>query len=613
MGLRVRSASRQACRVGLSALFLAVTLWSPAKASANTLIEAWSGVQQALGNPDESEKLAPALKLLLEEKKDLALLRIPSFSRALTAAAEESSDAKIRRVLLRGAKELDPLLPSARFLAAREEMARGSYVGALGEFSTGVLNLLRDQGTRRFFGLSLIPWFSLSLLLGIVMTILIFDLRYLRLIFMDALHLSRKVFGSSNAVVLAVVIVLLPLCGGLGLIWELLFLFALTWSYTALRNRLAGSVVLIVLVVLMPVLNIWTHAMLHSPPLGEQVTEMLEERMCDFGVLRAFSDLSRDLGNSAAFHVVSGELLRMHGDRELALIEFEKAAVVAPNTSLPKLCLGALALEDRDTARALEFLNGAIAKDSKNTLAYYDLAIALDLTRRFEEGDTAREKARSLSGGHYDRIGLPGREGDVLFPRVGSRLVDRVLDEASGFSRISLAGGGWSLLDREYFMEPLSFAGLFGLFFAPILFLVRRRYFPAGRECTKCGKVFYPEGKTVYCAQCVTVFLKRNAVSIEQQSAKVNEVRRWDIFSSTCRRLAGIFCPGGALTAQGAFLSGLLLSLLVIVPLMGTAMWVPLYGREIERLFPWLMLQAFLALIGIGIWVSLAVSAWYRR
>ena len=613
MGLMARSIHKWARGLGAVVFLFGLLFPLAVSAQANTLIETWSGVQQVLGNPEESGKLGPALQRLLEEKKNLALRRIPSFSRALSSAAAEAGDQEIRRLLLRGAKEMDPLLPSPRFLSAKDEWAQGQIVGALGEFSTGVLNLFRDQPTRRLLGLSIVPWLCISLLLGIGLTMLLFDLRFIRLIIMDALHLAGKMFGSANALVLALVIVVLPLCGGLGLVWELVFLFVLTWSYIKFKERIAGIVMLFVLFLVMPALNIWTQSMLVTPPLGDQVREMLEKRQGNFSVLRAFTELTRDLDKSAAFHVVSGELLRMHGDRELALLEFEKVAMLAPKTSLPKLYLGALALEERDTARALEYLNDAISKDPKNVLAHYDLAIALDLTRRFEEGDSARHKARELSGGHYERIGLPGRGENVLFPRLGARMVQRVVQDASGFSRISLTGGGRSIFNLEYLLEPISIAALFGLLFGPVVLVIRRRFFPPGRECTKCGKVFYPEDKTVYCEQCVTVFLKRNAVSIEQQSAKVSAVRRWDLFTSSCRRLAGVVCPGGALTASGRCVAGLLLSLVVIVPLLGALMWVPLYGREVESLFPWLALQAFLALIGIGLWVSLAVSAWYRR
>jgi len=594
-------------------LLLGIMLCAPLSLQANSLIEAWSGVQQILGNPDEHDRLAPALQRLMAEKRDLALKRIPAFSRALSMAAMDTEEEEVRRLLLRGAREMDPLLPGPRFLSARDEWTHGRRVEALGEFSNGVLNFFRDCQSRRMLMLSVLPWLCLTLLLGIGLSMLIFDLRFIHLMAMDAHQLGQKMFGPSNAVVFALVIMLLPLCGGLGPVWELVFLFALTWSYVELRERMTGVLMLVILMLIMPALNIWMHSRLTSPPLGARVQEMLEERQCDFSVLRAYRDLSRDLEKSPAFHLVAGELLRMHGDRELAVMEFEKTAVLAPGTSLPKLFLGAIALEERDTARALEYLNDAISADPKNVLAYYDLAIALDLTHRFEEGDSARRQAREISGGHYERIGLPGRGENVLFPRLGSRMLARVLQDASGFSRISLEGGGRSLFEPEYFLEPLSFASIFALVFGSTVFMIRRRFFPPGRSCTKCGKVFYPEDKTVYCEQCVTVFLKRNAVSIDQQSAKVAQVRRWSLLTSTSRRLAGIFCPGGSLTASGQSGAGLLLSFLVFLPILGALLWIPYYAREIQSFFPWLALQALLALIGIGIWVSLAVSAWYRR
>lgn len=597
----------------LALVLFGAILVLPQVAPANTLIDAWSAVQQSLGNPQESGKLAPALKRLMAEKESLGLERIPTFSRALCYAGVNSDDPKQRLLLFRGARGLDPLLPGPRFLSANDALKDRKFVEALGEFSTGVLNLFRDPPVRRLLAVSLVPWFSLSLVLAVVLTMFVTTLRFFRLIVADAFFLSKKMFSTPNALALATVIVLLPLCAGLGPVWELVYLFALTWIYMGLKERLAGGIMLLLLALLMPVLGFWQQSMLVTPALGSRIENMLEMRVGDFSVLRAFSELSRDLEKSAAFHVVSGELLRMHGDPELSQIEFEKAAVAAPEAALPRLFLGGLALEGRDIPRALEYLNDTVKRDPKNVLAYYDLAIALDLTRRFEEGDTARQRARELSGGHYERVGLPGREENVLFPKIGNRMVRRVLEDSSGFTKISLEGGGRSVLTPEILMKPLVATGIFGLLFGTLALYLRHRFFAPGRACTKCGKVFYPEDKTVYCEQCVTVFLKRNAVSIDQQSTKVAQVRRWELISSTSRRLAGVFCPGGATMASGNCIGGLLLSALVILQLVGALVWVPLYAREIEAQFPWLALQGILVLVGIGLWVFLAVTAWYRR
>jgi len=582
-------------------------------ATANTLVDAWAGVQQSLGSTGNNEKLAPALRHLLAEKHGLGLSRISAFSSVLTYAAQIEEDPKIQRLLLRSAIEMDPLLPTPRFISSRQYWENGAYVEALGEFSTGLLNIVRDLDTRRLLVASLVPWLLLTMALAIAMTMLIFSLRFVRLIAGDALFLSQKIFSRVNAAVLAIVILLLPLCAGMGPAWELVYLFVLSWSYIKIREHVAGVLMLAFLVVLMPALNIWQHSMLGEIPLAQRVTEVLEMRLGDFSSLRAFSEISRELENSAAYHVVSGELFRIHGDRELARIDFEKAAILAPNTTLPRLYLGAMALEDRDIGRALEHLNNAVTKDPKNILAHYDLAIALDLTRRFEEGDKARHRARDLSGGHYEKIGLAGREENVLYPKLGRRMVARVVDDARGLVRSHLEGGKRIRVEMAFFSEPSSIVGLFGLIFGTIVFLVRLKYFPPGRECTKCGKVFHPDDKTVYCEQCVTVFLKRNAVSISQQAAKVSQVRQWELLSSISRRLAGILCPGGSLTASGRCVGGLFVSFIVLLPLLGALIWIPYFAREIELQVPWLVFQSILALFGTGIWVSLAVSAWYRR
>jgi hypothetical protein len=279
---------------------------------ANTLVDAWAGVQQSLGASEGSEKLAPALQHLLAEKHELGLSRISAFSSALTYAAQTEENQKVKRLLLRSAIELDPLLPTPRFVSSRVYWKQESYVEALGDFSTGLLNIIRDFDTRRLLNASLVPWLLLTMALAVGLTMLIYCLRFVRLIAGDALFLSQKIFSPVNAAVLAVVILLLPLCAGLGPVWELVYLFALSWSYTKIRERIATALMLVFLVIFMPALSIWQHSMLGEVPLAQRVTEILEMRLGDFSYLRAFSEISAEMDNSAAYLFVSGELFRIH-------------------------------------------------------------------------------------------------------------------------------------------------------------------------------------------------------------------------------------------------------------------------------------------------------------
>jgi len=161
--------------------------------------------------------------------------------------------------------------------------------------------------------------------------------------------------------------------------------------------------------------------------------------------------------------------------------------------------------------------------------------------------------------------------------------------------------------------SPLSLAALGGLLVGVGMLAVRLRWYGPARECDKCGKVFRTEDKTAYCEQCVSVFLKRNAVSIEQQTAKVAHVRRWELISSLVARVIGAVVPGGRQIVAGRVVLGTLLTFIVWLPLLGAIFWVPMFLETIEPALPAMGLQIGLGFVAVAGWALTAVSAWSRR
>ncbi len=580
-------------------------------AFSNPLIDSWAGVQQALVS-GEVDKLEVGLQRLLTETRELGIRRATPFSAALAVAANNRPD-DIAAMLLRASKRLDPLLPAPRFEAGRLAWRAGQRIEAVGEFATGIVNLLRNEPTRRGIVASIAPWIVSTCALVIVAIALIQIGRFVRLMGNDAFFLGSLLFGQVNAVIFACVALTLPLFAGLGPAWALVYLFSLTWSYMPVKQRATAVASLVLFGLLTPILEVWTGTCLNSVSLGSRVEKMLVQRTVDFATLREFVELEGSLGRSAAFHVVAGELLRTHGDRELARVHFEKAMREAPDAEVPRLYLGVLALEDRDPFRAQELLQEAVETNPTSVLGHYNLAIALDLTRRFDEGDASRRRARELAGREFAKIGLRGREDRMLYPKLNSQILETVVGDAPEKKRALLIGSEPGAPSLARVFSPFTLVSIFGLVFGGVVYWARRRWFGPARECVKCGKVFRPDDNTGYCGQCVSVFLKRNAVSIEQQSAKINQVRRWNALSAFSRRIAGVLVPGGSFAAEGKSLTGSLVAFAVWLPVMGAAMWVPLYLTQVEPSAPNLAFQLGLAAVGMVAWVVVAVSAWNRR
>ncbi|MEN8165164.1 MAG: tetratricopeptide repeat protein [Acidobacteriota bacterium] len=609
-GRRWRSALSGRAWVLLTGLLILVA--GVGSVEANPLFDAWGEVQNSLAT-DQEIKLEVGLQRLLMAKKELGLNRVTPFAEAL-AAASLDRPGPVGSMMLESAKRLDPLLPAPRFIMGRRAWASGNRVKALGEFANGAVNMMRLPSVRQAVISSCIPWALMTLGLSVVAAIVIQVVVFFRLISVDAYILGLRLFSRINALIFASVVVSLPLFAGLGPVWVLSYLFALVWIYMALLQRIAAGVSLCVIVVTVPLLGLWHQACLVPTPLQERIVEVLSERKADFVTLREFIELESEFEGTAAYHVVAGELLRLHGDRELGRLEFEKATLVSPNSVLPRLFLGVYALEDRDPWRALELLNEVVEMDPNRALGHYNLAIALDLTRRFDEGDAERRRARELAKGPLENLGFPGQEDRVLLPRLGSGMVEGLADQASAGAKFALDNRvrGTDLLNGLT-VPPLSLAALVGLVVGGGMLAVRKRWYGPAQECGKCGKVFRPDDKSVYCEQCVSVFLKRNAVSIEQQTAKVAQVRRWELISGLVTRSIGVAVPGGRQIVYGRVVSGILLTFIVWLPLLGAVAWVPLFLRTIEPALPVLGLQVVLVLAGVGGWVIAALAAWNRR
>jgi len=361
----------------------------------------------------------------------------------------------------------------------------------------------------------------------------------------------------------------------------------------------------------------WQRALLREPPVTDRAAVMLDERQLDPSTLREFLSLKDDFDGDTTYHLVLGELFRMHSAVESAKIEFQAAAVEPLGDARPFVFLGNMALEDGNVQLAIQYYDAAIETNGQTALAFHNLSSAYDLNRRFQQGDAARARARELAGGRSASLGVRGRDPRVRYPHVNSDDVDEfvsgLLPEETllvGFSAMSWRSV-WQLLD------PLSMVFWVGGLFGLGILVIRSRWFPPSRECTKCGKVYRlddePGESPVYCRQCVSVFLQRDLVPIDQQTAKLAQVRRWDRWSTLIRRLTSAVAPGGYQLVGDQVASGVILGLVAWISLVGVVVWVPRFLEVIEPTMPVQPVVVVLSVVFLAAWVRSVFASWQRR
>jgi len=596
----------------IPALFVIVGVSAAANAN---LLDTWQDVQANLvqGNVVGAELAITALQ---EEAVELEIRRLPAFSAALTTWAEAHPGAD-GEAMLRAARQLDPGYPTGYFLAARWSLDKGATTSAIKESIIGSIALIKFESTRRAVGAGLLMWVVIAFVATLISMVFVVIVRYLRGIIFDARDLGGRIFRPANAWVFAFVLLLLPVFAALGPVWLAVYLFVLSWPYLSQILRIWAFLACLALALAGPTLAWIQNDVLQSEPLMDRVATMLDERQSDFATLREFSELAPELEEDSLYHLILGELLRMHGEPAVARVEYQKATLLDPESSRPLVFVANLALEEGNTKRSIQLYNQALELDGRNAFAYHNLSLAFDLSRRFQEGDEARASAREIAGREVAEDGLRGLDPRVRYPRLGG---DDVASLVEGLSAdlTPLAGRSSLSLDPvKQLGSRISIVFLVGAFLGLAALLVRLRMYPPSKECSKCGKVYRLESgfgeSTVHCSQCVSVFMKREVVSIEQQTAKMDQIRRWEAWSSLVRRLAGFLVPGSQSLLDGRVIRGFLTGFLAWFFLIGALVLVPLFVPRIEPLAEFHSIQtAFLVLFGLIVLRS-GISAWGRR
>jgi tetratricopeptide (TPR) repeat protein len=596
-------------------LVILVAAAAPAQAR-STLAEQWLLVQQGLVSENREEVEGRILEFQ-QTADDLAVRRMTPYAAALVLWAKDHPGA-LAETVVRRAQVLDPELPSSYFLLARWQWERREWIEGARTYIAGWWAVFLYEPSRHALIASLGSWLLLVIGWTLGVAILLQVLRYIRQIAHDAVETAGLLFRRPNAIVLAVVILFLPVFAGLGPIWLGVYVFSLSWAYMGVGQRVAAVLTCCVLALLVPALSGWQRAVVRSPSVEERLAIMLGERGIDPSTLREFAGFEREFEGIAAYHLILGELVRMHGDAEGARIQFQKSALNDDIDPAPLIFLGNLAMEEGDIARAIQRYNAAIDLEPRSGLAYHNLSSAYDQSRRFEDGSEAHDTARSLMEGRPETVGIRGRDDRIRYPRLGTVEIRRVVNEAPPDIPLVAAGPAFGASLPGQLLEPTSRVfwtlALLGL----LIMLLRRRWMWTAQICTKCGKVFCPRCKTAtesasYCSQCISVFLKRDMVSIEQQSAKAEQIRRWMLWSSIGRRVAGVVVPGSShLLNEGVGL-GLLISFFAWLFLSGAVIWAPLTLPSVDPLLAIAPIQIILGVGFLILWLRSIAVAWYRR
>ncbi|MEE4271396.1 MAG: hypothetical protein V2I67_06970 [Thermoanaerobaculales bacterium] len=596
---------------GLSVLIGSLLAVSPAMASVD---EAWLEVQEVLSASDGRSLVEPADDLI-QAAQEIDLQRMPPYASAMVAWSIAHPEAG--SAALETAVRLDPKLPAAYFLLSRRHWQDGARTESAKWYLKGWWACLRQEVVRRHLFMSGAIWLILGAAASSAAALLVLMVRTIRRSAFDAMALGGMIFERANAVIFGFVLLLLPLFAGLGPAWVLVYLFILGWVYLDDSQRAVAMAVCVVLALVPVLAEGWQRALLRVPTVADHVDVILDDRCLDPSALREFLELKEHFSGDPSYHLILGELLRIHSAVESAKLEFQVAAAETLGDARPFVFLGNMALEDGNVQLAIQHYDAAIDIDGRTALAYHNLSSAYDLNRRFEQGDAARARARELAGGRSASLGYRGRDPRVRYPEVSSDDVAEFVSGLSDEERLLMGSGSFDWRWLRRFLDPLSMVFWVGGVVGGVILVIRLKWFAAARECTKCGKIYRlddePGESSKYCRQCVSVFLQRDLVPIDQQTAKLAQVRRWDRWTGVARRLTSVAAPGSADLIGDRVLLGVTVGLVAWTALVGVLVWVPRFLEVIEPAMPVRPVVGVLAAVFVAAWAQSVASSWRGR
>jgi hypothetical protein len=166
------------------------------------------------------------------------------------------------------------------------------------------------------------------------------------------------------------------------------------------------------------------------------------------------------------------------------------------------------------------------------------------------------------------------------------------------------------LAGERWLTHPLALTAFGALVIAIGVFLVRERTTGFAAACLKCGRAFCRRCKLSresqsYCTQCVNIFLKKDMVAAEQQSAKRRQLRRYYFWQGIERRIADFVLPGLGLAGSGRTLTGVVFIALSALVAAVFLVWLPRFVGPALLHTP----VSPLPLVGAVLWVALIVTA----
>lgn len=571
--------------------------------------ELWPQATAASDSGDVAGAEAKVTSLLVAGKT-LGIQRFPLYAKSAGSLARQSykqGNAALATWAMDTAGKLDPLSPDVAFTGADLARDQKQWGGVFQKIGSGTSRVLSDYRTRTLSGAD----FTLTAVMAIAAAAVIFALmlflRYCRPVAHDFREsLSRKMHGGV-ATVIAFSILFLPLFVWLGPVWLILYWFVLFFGYATSREK-AAIVIMLVLLALLPIITdraAYLIAGVDSPVVRGAVAAI--ERSYHPDVVRRLQELVEVAPLNPYLHLLLGNLQVLQGDESDAASHYRRAIELNDKVAGAHLNIGNLHFLNNDFLAAISKYEKAAEIDPDMAIAYYNHSVASGELYKFDIQGQKLEQAKSKDKALIDRlVNRPTSQKVVMYELpipTAWAITDGIAEK--GLAR-DLYGNYAFFAPLISAQSALTFGSLVALVLALLLWRIRKSSGFAG-ACIKCGRTFCHRCKSsressIYCTQCIHIYLKRDGVSLDTKRSKLAEVQQHQTAQLRRKKIFTTFLPGSAQLLEGSTVRGLI-ALFLFLLFVGLAVFV---GRLAPIASPAETMKLLMRVVAI----VLAVISW---
>jgi len=498
------------------------------------------------------------------------------------------------------ARRFDPRLAEAQTGYAWAALRAGRGVGIFVKEYRQALSLtwqaFRREGAANVFLIGLaVLWFAAA----VVVTVLV--LRYQAMLRHDVGELLPARWSEGAATLAGWMVLLAPLLAWFGGVWLILYWCVVLARYMSGGERALAAAACLAVIVTGPLAE---RGAVAAETSDNPMVVAVESALQGAGGVEVIGELQR----AATPEDVPLRLLlaatyeRANLHRE-AFEEYQGVLRIHHDEARALNNIGNLYLRTGQTQQAIVYYTRAAEADPRRALFFHNLALAQSEALRLADAEASIEKVQELDPDLARTLVNARGRGEETAPLTASPSPDEVWAEVS--ARVRAAPSKMT----DHLRSPTVMGALGAMLLLGWAGLSRAPM--RAQTCLRCGEPFCGRckkelGAKDCCAQCIHLFVKRDAIAPEVRAQKMGQVERFGRVWRRRVRMATLLMPGAGHLLAGRTLMGVVILMAWLAPLTAIAL-----GRLLVMppSLPVLDLPAVTTLVTLGFMAALWSTA----